>query len=201
MNINFAGGTIVLVSSAHNPAIITPQWIHDNLSISEKPIQHITSPAFSGFESKSFSIFGDPDRIQFISKNMKKEGLKALKDVVIRFINVMGHIPYTALGLNFRWHVEPKENEKITQIELTFDKENKTEFLRKEHDLRFGGTIYATKDPYVLRANIDPKGDILIYNFNFHFDINKVKIETFVKCIENYLDLYKLSFDIVDQTI
>ena len=202
LNIQLAGGTIVILSSAHNPAVLTPEWLMDKLSIKEKPKQHVSTPAFAVFDSESISIIGDVERMQFGSKKLDKDSLVTFMNIVISYIEKFEHIPYKSLGLNFLWNVESAEGEELPNINVKFNDENKIPELLNDHEVSFGTILRAKKDPYVLRAMIDRKGkNILNFDFNYHHDTNKMESKQIIEIIQKYIEYLENSQKIVESIL
>ncbi|MBE0516023.1 MAG: hypothetical protein IBX41_01350 [Methanophagales archaeon] len=188
---------IVIIASAHNPSIIAPQWLKDNSLILEEPIHFVHTPDFSLFESESFSLLVDHQRLQITAKKQDDATLNSLADLAAKYVDLLPHIPYQSLGLNFTWSVEMAEGETLPKIEVNI---NGTDLLSvfEDHDVHYGGIIYARSAIYVLKLVIESQEkNSLINNFNFHHELKGRSLEDIRQFIGNFSTRYDDSLRIL----
>jgi len=188
---------IVILASAHNPSIIAPQWLKDNSLIVEEPKHFVHTPEVSLFESESFSLVVDQERLQIIAKNQDEKSLRSLANICGNYVKLLPHIPYSALGFNFLWTVEIDKGEKLPQMGLNI---NNTDLksVFKGYKVGYGGIIYAEKGSYKLKIVIEPRGvRTLVHQFNYHHELKGILTENIIKLLNDFLTRYKDSSKII----
>lgn len=197
MEVKLVRADIVILASAHNPSIIAPDWLKANSLIAEEPKDFMHTPAFSAFESESFVLIVDPQRLQVIAKKYDAETLKSLYGIAKNYIKLLPHIPYKALGINFVWTVHPDEGSCPSSIRVTLNRGN-LESIFEGHDLNYGGIVYAKKAPYTLKLIVEPKPEHgFIYNFNYHHELTDLSTNGIVALIEDFTIRYEHSSIII----
>jgi len=197
MQARFRRADIVILASAHNPSIIAPQWLKDNSLIIEEPKHFIHTPDFSLFQSESFSLVVDHQRLQITAKKQDKGSLKSLANIASNYVKLLPHIPCRSLGLNFVWSIEIDEGEKLPKIGLNINKSDLM-LVFEGHEVDYGGIIHARKGPYTLKLVIEPQGkNTLVHNFNYHHELSGMSVEGFAKLIDYFLTRYEDSSRIV----
>lgn len=188
---------IVIIASAHNPSIIAPQWLKDNSLIIEKPIHFVNTPDFSLFESESFSLVVDHQRLQITAKKQDRGALRSLANVAANYVRLLPHITYRSLGLNLLWTVEIDEGDEVPKIGLSINGGN-LDSVFEDHKVSYGGIIYARKEPYLLKLVIEPQGkNALVHNFNYHHELEGMSVEDLARLIDNFLTRYEDSSRVV----
>jgi len=197
METKFGRASVVMIASALNPSIIAPQWLKDNSLIIEEPKHFINTPAFSLFESESFSLLVDDRRLQITAKKKDRNSLISLASISSNYVKLFPHISYRTLGLNFVWIIEANKEEELPKIGLNINKSDLMPVF-EGHEIDYGGIIYARKKPYVLKIVIEPMGkNILVHNFNYHHEIGGMSAEDLVSLIDSFLTRYEDSSRIV----
>ena len=188
---------IVIMASAHNPSIISPQWLKDKSLIAEESDHFVHTPDFSLFDSESFSLIVDHQRLQITVKKQDKNSLESLANIASNYIELLPHIPYKALGLNFVWTIEVDNGEKLPKIGLNINKSDLMPVF-EGHEIGYGGIIYARKEPYMLKLVIEPQGETtIVHNFNYNHELAGMSVKDIVKLINNFLVINKNSSSIV----
>jgi len=189
---------IVIVAAGHNPSIISPEWLKGNSVISESPSQFVHTPDFSVFESESFSLIVDHQRLQIVAKKQSESSIISLATVASKYVTLLMHIPYKSLGLNFLWSVETNSNAKLPDITLRLNNNDPAPVF-SGHKVAFGGIIYAHKEPYVLKLTIEQQGKkCLVHNFNYHHELASVPINDIVGLINSSVARFKDSSAIIN---
>lgn len=188
---------IVIIASAHNPSIIAPQWLKDHSLILEEPRHFVHTPDFSLFESESFSLLVDHQRLQIRAKKQDKGAVRSLAKIAGNYVKLLPHIPYRSLGLNLVWSIEIDEGEKLPKIGLNMNKSDLM-LVFEGHKIDYGGIIYARSEIYVLKLVIEAQEkNNLINNFNYHHELGGVSVEDIKKLIDDFLTRYEDSLRIV----
>ena len=178
---------IVITASAHNPSIIYPQWLKDNSLIREEPSHFVHTPDLSLFESETFSLVVEHQRLQIAVKKQDKTSLESLANIACKYVKLLPHIPYKALGLNFVWAVEIGDGEELPKIRLDINKNDLTSVF-ENNEVDYGGIIYTRKEPYTLKVVIEPQGkNAIIHNFNYNHEVAGMSVEDIAKSINDLL--------------
>lgn len=201
MEIKLGRADIVIVASAHNPSIVSPQWLKEKKLIVEDPKQFVHTPDFSLFDSETFSLVVDRERLQITAKKQDRESLKSLASVGSGYINLLPHVPYRSLGLNFVWLAESDEGDVLPKINISVGFINNLSSILTDQELNYGCIIYARKDPYLLKLTIEPRGkNTLVYNFNYHHGVEGLYKDKILEHLGNFMSLYEKSKEIVEKT-
>ncbi len=192
---------IVILASAHNPSILSPDWIKAKELITEEVKNYVNTPDFSLCELDNFSIIVDRERLQLTAGSQEVSILEKLSRFVGGYVKLLPHIPYRSLGLNFIWQiVESNESRNFPQIDLKVGMNNNLFSILPNHEIKYGGIVYAKKNPYQLKLVIEPYGKSgLNCNFNYHHAIEKVKENEIIKYLDNFIPFHEQSRKIVEQ--
>ena len=201
MEIKLGRADVVIVASAHNPSIVSPQWLKEKKLIAEDPKQFVHTPDFSLFDSGTFSLVVDRERLQITAKKQDRGTLKTLASIGSGYINLLPHVPYRSLGLNFMWLAESNEGGVLPKIGISIGFINNLSSILIDHELNYGGIIYARKDPYLLKLTIEPRGkNTLVYNFNYNHSLEGLNKDKILEHIGNFMSLHENSKEIVEKT-
>lgn len=104
--------SVVILAKFHNPSILNPDFLLRNNIVPNdwNPIEVITTPPFSTIKyHNNITFLLNPERLD-IRKDC--EGFQddyGIHDIAKEYINVLPHVNYTAIGLN--WHISKENNE------------------------------------------------------------------------------------------
>jgi len=198
MSLKLISTDIIIIAKEHNPSIITKEWLYEKKIIEEEFIDFLHSPRFSFFESESFSLNVNPQRFQIFCKKKNQRYINLLTNIAKKYINILPEIPYKSLGLNFIWEVSKDENINPPDIIVNFSSLNNLSKLFNTDNINCGAIIHTKYKNYILRLTINPKiENKLVYIFNYHHNIEKLKIDSIKMLIDNHINLYKNSKKIV----
>jgi len=192
---------IVILAEAHNPSILSPQWLKDNELITEKPDQFVHTPDFSFFNSKNYHLVVDRQRLQVTTKKTTKQLLEALKNFALNYCKILPHIPYKSIGMNFTWNVEAKLDESLPVIKNSIGKITDFKKMFKEFEINNGIIINVKKEKYLHKITIESfSKNNLIFRFNNHYNVEKLNNVEIIDLINNYNMLYQESKEFVEKT-
>jgi hypothetical protein len=199
LDIKLEGADIVLIANAHNPSIVTHQWLQNNKLIKEEPQNFTHTPGFSIFESENLFLTVDYQRLQIAAKNYNEEIINSLNNFVVGYIELLPQIPYVALGLNFMWKAIFTEDEKLPEINIVIN-DKKINSLLDKTETKCGGIIYMKKFPYVLKIVFEPVHDnIILFNFNFHHEIKDKAIKEILDYVNSFINRKAESLEIIEK--
>lgn len=112
----------VVAANAHNPTILNHDWLERNnilppsmkdWAFSEPPI--ITPPLAQLNYKNGVSIVAETNRLAVTVRdvqNLPPHFVESVKELTEKYVSVLKHVPYTALGTNFKIFVECKDARK-----------------------------------------------------------------------------------------
>ncbi len=190
---------IIILAAGHNPSIVSPQWLKENSLISESPSHFVHTPDFSVFESESFSLVVDHQRLQVVAKKQDESSIETLATVAGKYIGLLKHIPYKALGLNLVWSIEANGSTRLPHIALKLN-DSDPSLAFAGHKVAFGGIIYAQKESYVLKLTIERQGErCLVHNFNYHHELASVSTDNIVALVHTFVARFKDSAAVINR--
>lgn len=168
--------SIVMLARAHNPSIISPDWVQKLLSIKEAPSNFVHTPPFSLFDSASFLLTVDTERLELVSKVLDEEHISACGQAATAYFRMLPHIPYRSLGLNYIWAYSPEPSGKpLPQMKLVIDQLNLSQ-LFDGRSIKYGGAVRVELKPYLLTVRMNYEDDqTLVFNYNFSYVIESVR--------------------------
>jgi hypothetical protein len=180
--LSLARADIVILANAHNPSIVSPEWLHENCGIDEKPKKFVHTPDFSLFDSEALLLVVDQARMQIVSHNSDDQGLNMIAEVASKYITVLEHVPYAAIGFNYVWNwLAP--DEEVPQLSLTISGEPVPGKI-DDYSTACGGIIYGSASDHRMKLMIEaPPAGPFVFNFNFHFDVNEKPFQDVAKIV------------------
>jgi len=199
LRVLFSDANIVLISSVqHLVALFSADWLKENKLISEPPIQTFNIPGLSVFNSKTYRLIANDERIQIVTVSDKKEHLETIANVIKKYIESSGSLPFKAIGFNFHFNVEIEEQEQIIQIHHKYI--DNISSLFPDHSMNYGAIIYAKNEDYQLRVVIDPiEENIFRYGFNYHINIEGIDHNKLLESLNKILEFYNTAKDFVNK--
>lgn len=180
MIVNIVNANAIIVAQQFNPSIITQLWLVRNDILTEDDFREgcISSPMLSQINSREFSLLTMPNRLQFTPNDVAGENGNLVTTKLGGIVSRLPHTPYSAIGLNFTWHLDPEER-KINELTRTIFYRDIPLFREFDtEDARYGG--YLSKNVLGCRLKLDIKPIImsiptrkeyLQLAFNFHLDL------------------------------
>ncbi|MFH2057335.1 MAG: hypothetical protein ABIJ59_00350 [Pseudomonadota bacterium] len=156
-SIDFIDCNIVIIANTFNVNILNPVWMYKNKIFSEKELQGATYlPVVVEALSDNFRLHITPDRLQFSIDTKYKNPKKLILSKIGRLIELLPHTPFTAVGLNFTYHVTPSDKDiyKLTRSLFCNEQSKLFEDL-EEKDVRFGA--YFSRNLLGTRFKLDVK--------------------------------------------
>jgi hypothetical protein len=160
--------SIVILAQAHNPSIISPDWVQKVLLIKEPPSNFVHTPPFSLFDSESFRLLVDTERLELVPKALDKEHILICGQAASAYLSTLSHIPYRSVGLNYIWEYSPESLKKpLPQLKLLID-DFRLNSLFKGRRITYGGNIRVALNLYTLTIRINYEGEqTIVFNYNF----------------------------------
>jgi len=193
---------IVILASAHNPSIINPQWLKDKNLIKEDPTNFASTPEFSVFESETYSLLVDRNRLQIAIKNDEDNSLNFLPKIASTYIELLPHIPYKSIGFNFDWFYDKSNKKNILEYNIKIGNSIGLSNILDDYKINYGGIIHAEGKNHNLKLILEPPSETLQkFNFNYHHDIQDLNVKDMVEVVGNFLNVHKHSKEVVTSII
>ena len=112
MDIELVQFSIVLVANDHNPSLINPDFLEREGIIDEKwgwerAGDPITTPPFATVPYEGgVTVTVEPSKLQVVDRGSKVPTQSHVGDIVNRYVQVLPHVPYRAVGINFNGAVK-----------------------------------------------------------------------------------------------
>jgi len=197
MPLESAGASLVIAAHHFNPSVFSQLWLVRNNVAGEGEFRPgcLFSDQAVNVEAESFALLVVPPQLQFVPKGPPEGQGDLVRAKVGTIVRALPHTPYSAVGVNFIWHLTPDDGNIPAATRALFYVSGRRlwrEFDRE--DARFGA--YLSKDIFGCRLKLDvkpvikhaagTKSEVLQFAFNFHSDVpqegNRV-----VEAIEGHL--------------
>ncbi len=197
MEYKFSEFTIVIIASAHNPSILNPDFLRINgiVSTDFSPIESISTPPVSHVKYREkVAITVDSERLTFADVDEERIPHKSPVPLIAeKYIEVLKHVQYKAVGLNFNGYYECTHIDPGQYIANKFIKKgpwDEYEGATPSIGLKFSYKL----DEVMLNLNLAPavtkKGErtfpSIAINLNFHCDPREKTIENIVNYIKSW---------------
>ena len=213
MSIDLAISNVVVAAHQFNPSIFKQLWLVKNHIVDEDDFGDgclFSDPAVK-VESGRFGLLVVAPQLQFVPKVPPEEQEQLIVEKVGAMVQALPHTPYTAVGLNFFWHLRPEDSDVPALTRELFHVPKKPLFRQFESEgSRFGG--YFSKDILGCRLKLDIKpiflppeeegenNEVLQFAFNFHLDVPQEGDDA-VRCIERQLGHWNEARDAATQIV
>ncbi|MEQ9588028.1 MAG: hypothetical protein RJS97_08750 [Parvibaculaceae bacterium] len=174
--------TAVIVARQFNPSIVRDNWLIQHGIIEADDLQPgcVFTDMLVQLRSRQFHLLVAPEQCQFTPLVAPNEQQHLVVEKVGTIVRTLPHTPYTALGLNFQWHLTP-ENATVEELgrRLFFVPESPIHRELDSADARFGGYISKDALGFRLRLNAKPimqvhqgqERHLVQFGFNFHLEL------------------------------
>jgi len=174
----------VVIARQFNPSVANPLWLvkHGLIREDELGEESAFTNVFAQIVTKEMVMVLTAEQLMFNPLGEPASKQEKAIEKVGKFVELIPHTPYVAVGVNFNYHLVP---EKIGIPELTrslfFVGDSPLHSVFNTPDSRFGG--YLSKDVLGCRLKLDVKpafGQLIdepqakhfiLMNFNFHADL------------------------------
>jgi hypothetical protein len=190
---------IVILAEFHNPSILNPDFLKGNKIVPQdwEAVEVLTTPAFASVKySNNVVFFVDRERFE-VRRECGGEFLKNydIHDMAATYVNVLPHVRYTTMGLNWQISIENAEPEKfVTERFLKAEawKDSGLALLNSSVNLNFEIDSVVCKLNFMAgRAKVaDQEHPAVIISINFHH-----KGPFTIEELTNILKLWKIRED------
>lgn len=184
MSVELANANVVIVAHQFNPSVIGQLWLVENQIVGRDDFRQgcVFTDLMVHVISREFALFVAPEQLQFVPLVPIEEQQSLISLRLGHLIETLPHTPYSAVGLNFTWHVRPESADMGSFSRRMFFAESKSLFQAFDvEDARFGG--YLSKNALGGRLKLDVKPvttgsendrqELMQFAFNLHGDVGR----------------------------
>lgn len=169
-DIRVARADIVLIAGAHNPSILSPEWLKRHCGLAMEPLSFVHTPEFSLFDAPELQLVSDSARLQIAAKNGADATLHLISEVARGYIEALPHIPYRALGFNVICLVSETAS---APVHLSLSANGRPADNLPGYETQCGGLLYGQGADHRLKVLVERGEGEWSFGFNFHFDLDK----------------------------
>ncbi len=200
MPVELVGSNLVITAHHFNPSIFSQLWLVRNSILQEDEFAPgcVFSDQGANVEAQEFGLLVVPPQLQFVPKVPQDRQGDLVVSKVGKIVEVLPHTPFTAVGMNFFWQVEPQDADVPALTRSLFYESDRGLYrLFDTEDARFGA--YFSKDVLGCRLKLDVKPiihqtedeprELVQFAFNFHLDLPK-EGNNIIPRIEQHLQIW-----------
>ena len=200
MSLELVRSNLVIAARHFNPSVFSQLWLVRNGIMEEQEFSSgcVFTEQAVNIDSHEFAMLVVPPQLQFAPKVTPGEQASLIVTKVGGIVRALPHTPYTAIGLNFFWHVRPEDGSVVALTRgLFYNGTHPLSELFNTEDARFGA--YFSKDSLGSRLKLDAKPltvqrkeertEVLQFAFNFHLDLPEDRDKA-VSAIERHLKIW-----------
>ena len=186
MSLELANANVVIVANQFNPSVVSQLWLVENGLASRDDFLPgcVFTEVIANVTTRDFGLFVVAPQLQFAPRGDQEGHQRIITERLGKLVELLPHTPYSAIGLNFTWHIIPRDKDtgKLSRS-LFFRGDSPLFDAFNTSDARFGG--YLSKDALGCRLKLDVKPitvtlkednkdeNRIQFAFNFHADIGK----------------------------
>ncbi len=184
MPIRELSNDVVVCADKLNPSVFSPEWLFTKgITRDETCLESIFVSGLSKVKTESFDLLVVPERLQFSTKSPGERSGELIRRKLLPIVRHLPHTPYTAIGLNFTWCINPQDgNLHAFSRRLFFNEKSSLHKRFDEESAAFGGYMSRDWNGFRLHLHVRPdekvippsfKGETLLFAFNFHKDMDR----------------------------
>lgn len=202
----------VVVAQQFNPTVVSQKWLEEIELLRPGEIKgdFAFTSAFTQFATDQFRFLLIPDRVSIGLLVPPDQQQALLLERLAKLVQYVPHTPYTGLGLNFTFQVDPDDGDTARYTRgLFFDPGRPLCKAFDAPDARFGGYFSRSALGGRVKLNVKPamakleKGaerHFVVLEVNLHYDIEieKGAADRIVKYLENWDAARSLAEELVE---
>jgi hypothetical protein len=186
MSLQLANANVVIVAHQFNPSVFSELWLVRNRLLQEedREIGCVFTDPLVNVRSREFNLLATPDQVQFAPRGPAEGHQELILAKVGAIVELLPHVPYHAVGLNFVWQFDPApETVAGASRRLFFVPERRVFRQFDTEDAQFG--TYLSKNSLGCRLKLDIKpvmvttieenemrvSPAITFGFNYHLDV------------------------------
>ncbi len=205
MPINLNSLSVVIVAQAHNPSILNPDFLKArgivDPSFTPKTV-FCTPPVSQVSYQEGISIVAEFQKLQFVDEQPERIASGSpIADIAIKYIDVLPHVNYTAVGLNVGGYYPAKDIGTARRfVNDTFIKQGPwLSVVNRESTDTMLNFVYSYEEGEKRLLSINPaflgqegqQTSVILVGLNHHLDAGSGGIEV----IKGFLANRKTTFD------
>jgi hypothetical protein len=178
------GSTAVVVARRFNVTAARQHWLVKQGIIGEDDLLEgaLFTDTVVQLPTNRFVLLLLPDQLQFVPTVSADEEQTVILQKLGKIVEILPHVPYKALGLNFNWQFRPADGDtaRVTR-EMFFVQDRPLFSIFSGEDARFGGYLSKDHGEFRLKLNVTPttlpqeggEEPFVRFAFNFHRDVEE----------------------------
>jgi hypothetical protein len=193
------GSAAVVVARRFNVTAAHQHWLVKQGIIGENDLLEgaLFSDTVVQAPTSRFVLLLLPDQLQLVPTVPVDEEQQIIVEKLGRIIEILPHVPYKALGLNFSWLFRPSDGDTARVTREMFFVQGRPLFkIFSEPDARFGGYLSKDYADFRLKLNVIPTlfqegGDehCVRFSFNFHRDVEEDAAAEILRCLARWNEM------------
>ncbi|WP_424945857.1 hypothetical protein [Candidatus Spongiihabitans sp.] len=187
--------SVVIVAQSHNPSIVNPDFLKNNGIVArdlEPTGPLLITPVVAQIEYGDIAWMVMPERCTIHERvNAKFQESYRVYQCAQKYIEVLKHIPYTALGLNWLIHITLNaDSHEWVKSKFLKDSEAQKEIVGAEFTLKLQPDDLSICS---LSTKIPDRSSVIV-DCNFHFELKNPKskineLKEILKRVSHYQDV------------
>jgi len=187
MKLHLVDSNVVVVANQFNPSVFSQLWLTKHGLATEEEVggeDCAFTNVFAQVITPRFALVVAPNLLQLMVRPGVEDQQKLVEEKIGKVVELLPHTPFSAVGLNFRYHAKPEKADVHSLTRGLFFVEHSP--LHRAFDMpdaMFGG--YLSKNVLGCRLRLDvkpvfapleegsPPEDLLLLGFNFHHDLSQ----------------------------
>lgn len=188
MKLHLVDSNVVVVSNQFNPSVFSQLWLTKHGLATEEEVGGVDcafTNVFAQVITSRYSLLVTPNQLQLAVQVNTEEQQKLVVDKLGKVVELLPHTPFSAVGLNFRYHAKPdKRDVRSLTRELFFVEQSPLHKAFDVPDARYGGYLSKNVLGFRLRLDVRPVSapfeetslpeELLLLAFNFNCDASQI---------------------------
>lgn len=197
MKLSLIDSNVVVVANQFNPSVFSQLWLTKHGLATEEEVggeECAFTNVFAQVITPRYALVVTPNHLQLMVRPGAEKQQELVAEKISKIVELLPHTPFTAIGLNFRYHARPEKCDVHSLTRgLFFVGESPLHKAFDVADARFGG--YLSKNVLGSRLRLEVKPviapfeegskpeDLLLLGFNFHHELTSGNTGDAIKTI------------------
>lgn len=203
------GSTVVVIANRFNPSIFSQIWLSDNNIVTRDEFlpNFVLNEMVAQVPTTRFDLLVIQEQLQFLPHVPEDQEQELITQKVGGIVGLLPQTPFRALGLNFNWHLTPRDGDIGRLSRELFSSPDKPLYRRFGSPTDHFGAYFST-DLAGFRLKLDvkpvivPHGEQILnrlqFLFNYHVDLRENAAAAIPQHLARWNELRRESGSILD---